>query len=90
MEKLFQRNSQPIAQFFNGGNRNAAIAAAHQVVHGGLGHTADGAQLIDGHAPCVAKLQNAFLYRLPYIHRRHLVSIQKNTCILLKRLTLLS
>lgn len=48
IKELLDGNSQAITELFDGGNGGAPVAATDDVVHGGLGDTTHGAQLIDG------------------------------------------
>ena len=61
IEELLDGNSQAITKLFDGGNGGAPIAATDNIVHGGLGDTAHGAQLIDGNVLLLAEFQDAFL-----------------------------
>lgn len=72
MEKLFDGDAQPVAQLLDGGHGGAAVAAADDVVHRGLGHAAHAAQLIDGEVPLPAQFQNAFSHRFTNVHGHHL------------------
>ena len=48
IKELLDGNSQAITKLFDSGNGGAPIAATDDVVHGGLGDTAHGAQFVDG------------------------------------------
>lgn len=58
IKELLDDNSQAITELFNGGNGGTSIAATDNIVHGGLGDTAHGAQLVDGNIFLPAQLQN--------------------------------
>lgn len=58
IKELLDSNSQAITKLFDGGNGGAPIAATDDVVHGGLGDTAHGAQLVDGDIFLPAEFQN--------------------------------
>ena len=58
IKELLDGNSQAITELFNGGNGGAPIAATDDVVHGGLGDTAHGAQFVDRNVLLPAQLQN--------------------------------
>ena len=47
MEELVNRNTQPIAQLFDGGNGSTVVSAADDIVHSGLCHTAHAAELVE-------------------------------------------
>ena len=49
IKELLDGNSQAITELFDSGNGGAPITATNNVVHGGLGDTAHGAQIGRAH-----------------------------------------
>ena len=75
MEKILNRHVQAVAELFNCGDRDAVVSAADDIVHCRLGHTAHGAEFIDGNIPFPAELQDTFFDCFANIHRYHLVQM---------------
>lgn len=71
MKKLLDADTQTVAEFFDRGDRRAVISAADDVVDGGLGHTAQVAELVDAEFLFFAEIQNAQPYRFPDVHGYH-------------------
>ena len=90
VKELLNGDAQAVTQFFDGGDGGAAVAAADNVVDGGLGDTANSAELVDGNICFLTQLYNALFDRFADIHGPHLTSSENDTHFLLKRLTLLS
>lgn len=47
MKKLLDADTQAVAEFFDRGDRRAVVPSADDVVDGGLGHAAHGAEFVD-------------------------------------------
>lgn len=47
MEELINRDTQSIAQLFDGGNGSTVISTADNIVHSGLCHTAHAAEFVE-------------------------------------------
>ena len=68
VEKLTDRNIQPVTDFLDGCDRGAVIATADDIVQGRLGNTTHGGQLVDRDATLLTQLQYAQSHRFPNIH----------------------
>ena len=75
MEKLLNRQIQAVAEFFDGGDRDAFVSAADDIVDRRLCHAAHSAELVDGNVPFPAELQDTFFDCFANIHRYHLVQM---------------
>ena len=75
VKKRFNGDAQTIAQLLNGGDGGAVIAPADDVVDGGLRHTAQCAQFVNGDVFGFAQLQYAQSNRFANGHRDHLLSL---------------
>lgn len=68
IEKALNGNAKAITELLDGGNGGAVVAAADDVIDGGLGDTADVAQFIDGQILFLAQKQNTLPYSFADIH----------------------
>ena len=75
MEEFLNRHIQAVAEFFDGGDRDAFVSAADYVVHCRLCHAAHSAELVDGNVPFPAELQDPFFDCFANIHRYHLMQM---------------
>lgn len=69
---LSREDIQPIAELLDGGDGDAVVSAADDIVEGGLGHAAEGRQTVDGDLPLGAQVQNPGAYRRLGV--RHMVT----------------
>lgn len=60
VKEVLYADFQTIAQLLDGRNRDAVVASADDVVHGGLRNAAHGAEFVDGQAALRAQFQNPF------------------------------
>ena len=90
IKEVLNGDSQTIAELLDCGNGGAAVTSADDIVHSGLGHTADAAEFINRNISLAAEFQDAFLDSFSDVHGYHLISNADDSQFLLKRLTLLS
>ena len=90
IKEVLDGDSQAIAELLDRGNGGAAVASADDIVHSGLGHTADAAEFINRNISLAAEFQDAILDSFSDVHGYHLISNADDSQFLLKRLTLLS
>ena len=57
VEKLQDRDLQPVADLFDGGNGGGVVPAADNVIQCGLGQSAHTAELVHGQIPLPAQFQ---------------------------------
>lgn len=73
MEEFGDGDFQAVADFLDGGDGGGVVAAADDIIEGGLGDAADERQAVDGDLAFLAKLQNPLAYRLSDGHSVPLV-----------------
>ena len=71
VEKLTDRNIQPVTDFLDGCDRGAVIATADDIVQGRLGNTTHGGQLVDRDVMLTAQLQNSLLHCFANVQTDH-------------------